>query len=153
MNILISACMLGVRVRYDGQSKPNARAIALIDTHHLIPVCAEVMGGLPTPRVPAERQGEKVITRDGRDVTEQYERGAQEIVRLAKMYDCRLAILKEKSPSCGTDRIYDGTFTGTLTPGEGILAQRLREKGITVAGESILEDNAAFQQILDSLLK
>ena len=151
MNILISACLLGVRVRYDGQSKPDARAIALIDKYHLIPVCAEVMGGLPTPRIPAERQGEKVITRDGRDVTEQYERGAQEIVRLAKMYQCRLAILKEKSPSCGTDRIYDGSFTGTLTDGQGVLAQRLRENGITVVGESILKDEISFQTLLNRL--
>ncbi len=151
MNILISACLLDVRVRYDAQSKPNERAIALIDKHHLIPVCAEVMGGLPTPRIPAERRGDKVITRDGRDVTEQYKRGAEEILHLAKIYRCRLAILKEKSPSCGTDRIYDGRFTSTLIPGEGVLAQRLRENGITVVGESILENEAAFKQLLGSL--
>ena len=140
MNILISACLLGVRVRYDGQSKTNGDAVKLLKDHHLIPVCAEVMGGLPTPRVPAERVGERVINREGTDVTRQYERGAEEIVRLAKMYGCTLAILKERSPSCGHGAIYDGTFTGTLTEGDGVLAQRLIEAGVRVIGESEIEE-------------
>lgn len=136
MNILISACLLGVRVRYDGKSKVNEDAMNLLGKHHLIPVCAEVMGGLPTPRIPAERVGEKVINWDGVDVTEQYERGAAEIVRLAKLYECELAILKERSPSCGSGEIYDGTFSGTLKAGDGVLAQRLKEAGVRVIGES-----------------
>ena len=140
MNILISACLLGVRVRYDGQSKTNGDAVKLLKDHHLIPVCAEVMGGLPTPRVPAERVGERVVNREGTDVTRQYERGAEEIVRLAKMYGCTLAILKERSPSCGHGAIYDGTFTGTLTHGDGVLAQRLIEAGVRVIGESEIEE-------------
>lgn len=148
MNILVSACLLGVRVRYDGKSKPCQKAIDLLNKHHLIPVCAEVMGGLPTPRVPAERVADRVITRDGRDVTEQYERGAQEILRLAQMYGCRIAILKEKSPSCGKGRIYDGTFSGTLTQGDGVLAQLLMQHGITVAGESILDTPDALDALL-----
>ena len=151
MTILISACLLGVSVRYDGKSKPHADALALLDRHHLIPVCAEVMGGLPTPRVPAERVGSRVITRDGRDVTAEYEKGAAEIVRLAKLYSCRLAILKEKSPSCGNGRIYDGTFTATLTDGQGVLAQRLCENGITVIGESMLKDKDAFASLVQTL--
>ncbi len=151
MNILISACLLGVRVRYDGASKPNKNALALIEKHNLIPVCAEVMGGLPTPRVPAERVDKRVITRDGRDVTEQYERGAQEILRLAEIYRCRLAILKEKSPSCGNGRIYDGTFTGTLTQGQGVLSQMLTENDITVVGESMLETPEVFQRLLEKI--
>jgi len=136
MNILISACLLGMRVRYDGKSKVNEAAVDLLKEHHLVPVCAEVMGGLPTPRVPAERVGERVINWEGTDVTCQYERGAEEIVRLAKMYGCTLAILKERSPSCGHGAIYDGTFTGTLTEGNGVLAQRLIEAGVRVIGES-----------------
>lgn len=139
MRILVSACLLGMRVRYDGQSKPNDAVIALMDRHELIPVCAEVFGGLPTPRVPAERQGERVVTRDGRDVTEEYVRGAEEVARLAKLYGCTHAILKEKSPSCGKGRIYDGTHTGTLTEGSGVLAELLMEMGVTVVGETEIE--------------
>jgi len=136
MRILVSACLLGMRVRYDGQSRPNDAVIALMDRHELIPVCAEVFGGLPTPRVPAERTGGRVVTKDGRDVTQEYERGAEEIARLAKLYGCTHAILKEKSPSCGKGRIYDGTHTGTLTEGNGVLAELLMEMGVKVVGET-----------------
>ena len=136
MRILVSACLLGMRVRYDGQSKPNEAVIALMKEHELIPVCAEVFGGLPTPRVPAERVGDRVVTKDGRDVTQEYVRGAQEIAALARLYGCTHAILKEKSPSCGKGRIYDGTHTGTLTGGNGVLAELLMEMGVKVAGET-----------------
>lgn len=136
MRILVSACLLGMRVRYDGQSKPNDAVIALMDRHELIPVCAEVFGGLPTPRVPAERKGERVVTKDGRDVTAEYVRGAEEVARIAKLYGCTHAILKEKSPSCGKSRIYDGTHTGTLTSGNGVLAEMLMEMGVKVVGET-----------------
>lgn len=136
MRILVSACLLGMRVRYDGQSKPDEAVIALMKEHELIPVCAEVFGGLPTPRVPAERVGEKVIARDGRDVTAEYVRGAEETARLARLYGCTHAILKEKSPSCGKGRIYDGTHTGTLTDGNGVLAGLLMEMGVKVVGET-----------------
>ncbi len=136
MRILVSACLLGMRVRYDGQSRLNEAVIALMKEHELIPVCAEVFGGLPTPRVPAERVGDRVVTKDGRDVTQEYVRGAQEIADLARLYGCTHAILKEKSPSCGKGRIYDGTHTGTLTEGNGVLAELLMEMGVKVAGET-----------------
>ena len=139
MRILVSACLRGMRVRYDGKSKPCEAVRRLMDQHELIPVCAEVFGGLPTPRVPAERTGGRVITKDGRDVTEEYVRGAQEIARLAKLYGCTHAILKEKSPSCGKGRIYDGTHTGTLTNGNGVLAELLMEMGVKVVGETEIE--------------
>jgi len=139
MKILVSACLLGMRVRYDGQSKPVDSVIALMNEHELIPVCAEVFGGLPTPRVPAERAGERVIAKDGGDVTEQYVRGAEEIARLARLYGCTHAILKEKSPSCGKGRIYDGTHTGTLTDGNGVLAETLMKMGVKVVGESEID--------------
>ncbi len=136
MKILVSACLMGLGVRYDGGRKENEAVLRLMERHTLIPVCAEVFGGLPTPRVPAERTGDKVITRDGRDVTGEYVRGAEEIVRLAALYGCTLAILKERSPSCGHGSIYDGTHTGTLRPGDGVLAERLIKAGVTVIGES-----------------
>lgn len=137
MKILASACLLGLPCRYDGKSKPCAAAMEAIEKGHvLIPVCPEIFGGLSTPRDPAERQGERVTTRSGRDVTAAYERGAQETLRLAKLYGVGRALLKENSPSCGLGRIYDGTFTGTLTSGQGVTAQLLTENGIEVFGES-----------------
>lgn len=139
MNILISACLLGVCCRYDGKSKPHPSVERWREKHTLIPVCGEIFGGLPTPRVSAERQGERVVTRDGRDVTAAYRRGAEEVLRLARFYGCQAAVLKERSPACGSGRIYDGTFTGTLTDGWGVTAALLREHGIRVMGESEAE--------------
>lgn len=139
MTILVSACLLGTPCRYDGQSRPHAAVLALMGSHTLIPVCGEVMGGLPTPRTSAERRGDAVVTREGTDVTAQYRRGAEEILRLAKLYGATAAILKERSPSCGSGQIYDGTFTGTLTQGWGVTAELLRRSGITVYGESEAE--------------
>ena len=139
MKILVSACLLGVRCRYDGKSKPHPAVERLMEQHTLIPVCGEIFGGLPTPRVSAERQGERVVTADGRDVTAAYRRGAEEVLRLAERYGCKAAILKERSPSCGSGRIYDGTFTGTLTEGDGVTAEVLKARGIRVYGESEIE--------------
>lgn len=107
MTILVSACLLGTACRYDGRSKADAAVTALLARHALIPVCGEIFGGLPTPRTPAERRGARVMTKDGRDVTDAYRRGAEEVVRLARLYGARAAILKERSPSCGSGEIYD----------------------------------------------
>ena len=139
MKILISACLLGVRCRYDGASKPHPLAEELAKRHELIPVCPEQMGGLPTPRPPAERQGARVVSVEGVDVTEQYRRGAEEALRLCRLFGCEAAVLKERSPSCGRGAVYDGTFTGNLTAGDGVTAQLLQEAGISVYGESQLE--------------
>ena len=140
MKILISACLLGVRCRYDGASKPHPLAEELAKRHELIPVCPEQMGGLPTPRPPAERQGERVVSVEGVDVTEQYRRGAEETLRLCRLFGCEAAVLKERSPSCGRGAVYDGTFTGTLTDGDGVTAQLLQEAGVSVYGESRLKE-------------
>lgn len=139
MKILVSACLLGVSCRYDGKSKLHPAVEKLMEKHTLIPVCSEIFGGLPTPRAPAERQGERIVTKDGQDVTAAYRRGAEEVLRLAKLYGCEMAILKERSPSCGSGKIYDGTFTGTLTDGFGVTAELLRNSGIRVIGESDAE--------------
>lgn len=136
MPVLVSACLLGVCCRYDGASKPNSKVLALIPEHTLIPVCPEILGGLPTPRSPSEIQGDRVINRDGHDVTEAYKRGAEECLKLARLYGCQLAILKERSPACGCGARYDGTFSGTLIPDDGIAAARLKAAGIRVIGES-----------------
>ena len=140
MTILVSACLLGTACRYDGRSKADAAVTALLARHTLIPVCGEIFGGLPTPRPPAERRGARVVTKDGRDVTVAYRRGAEEVVRLARLYGARAAILKERSPSCGRGEVYDGTFTGTLTAGDGVTAALLEEHGIPVYGESRIEE-------------
>ena len=139
MVILVSACLLGLCCRYDGASRPCPAVIEAAEKHTLIPVCPEIYGGLPTPRPSAERRGDRVVARDGRDVTAEYERGAQETLRLARLFGARHAILKENSPSCGCGRIYDGTFSGTLTAGWGTAAALLRDSGVRVLGESELE--------------
>ena len=140
MRILISACLLGVPCRYDGASKERPDILRLAERHQLVPVCPEQMGGLPTPRPPAERRGDAVVTRTGADVTAQYRRGAEEALRLCLALGCRAAVLKERSPSCGQGVVYDGTFTGTLTAGNGVAAELLTAHGIPVYGESQIEE-------------
>lgn len=139
MKILISACLLGVCCRYDGASKAHPLAGELAERHTLVPVCPEQLGGLPTPRLPAERQGDRVVTREG-DVTAQYRRGAKEALRLCRTLGCRAAVLKERSPSCGRGTVYDGTFTGTLRAGDGVAAELLQAHGIPVYGESQIRE-------------
>ncbi|MEE0402786.1 DUF523 domain-containing protein [Megasphaera elsdenii] len=140
MNILISACLLGQYCRYDGQTKvyPQVQAFLRRDDIHLIPVCPEQCGGLATPRPAAERQGKRVITANGSDVTAQYQRGAEAALYWARLFHCTKAILKEKSPSCGHGQIYDGTFSRTLTTGDGVTAELLRAEGLEIIGESDL---------------
>lgn len=140
MKVLISACLLGCACRYDGKSKPHPLAQELARRGLAVPVCPEQLGGLPTPRTPSERQGQRVVMQDGRDVTAEYRRGAAEALAVARLYGCRMAVLKERSPSCGHGEVYDGTFTGTLTTGDGVTAELLRENGIAVCGESGLPD-------------
>ena len=136
MRILISACLLGARCRYDGVSKLQPWISDLAERHILVPVCPEQLGGLPTPRPPAERRGDRVVTEAGTDVTVQYRRGAEEALALCRMLGCDAAVLKERSPSCGHGQVYDGTFTGTLTAGDGVTAELLEQHGVPVYGES-----------------
>lgn len=136
MNLLISACLLGLPCRYDGASKPHPLVPELARRYHLVPVCPEQLGGLPTPRPPAERQGDRVTAKTGADVTEAYRRGAEGALSLCRLLSCRAAVLKERSPSCGRGEIYDGTFTAALIAGDGVTAELLEAHGITVYGES-----------------
>ena len=140
MKLLVSACLLGVACRYDGRSKPHPLAQELCRRHEVLPVCGELFGGLPTPRLPSERREGGVVASDGGDVTDAFRRGAEEVVRLARLTGAQAAILKERSPSCGSGQIYDGTFTKTLTQGDGLTAQMLKKHGITVYGESQIEE-------------
>jgi len=138
-NVLISACLLGVACRYDGKSVKKFDPTPFLDSYNFIPVCPEIYGGLETPRTPSERVEERVVMKNGKDVTEQFFKGANEALLLCKIFDCKFAVLKEKSPSCGSGLIYDGSFSGRLTKGDGVTAELLKANGITVIGESEAE--------------
>lgn len=139
-HVLISACLLGAACRYDGKSVRMEGLEELQELCHLIPVCPEIYGGLSTPRIPAERAGKAVINREGQDVTGQYQRGAAAAASFALLFGCRYALLKERSPSCGKGSIYDGSFQGTLTEGDGVTAERLAGMGVQIYGESQLTE-------------
>lgn len=138
--ILVSACLLGVNCRYSGDGKRIAEIDRLMERAELIPLCPEILGGLPTPRPPAERIGERVMNREGADVTAAFARGAQESLRLAELFGARFALLKERSPSCGMGKIYDGSFRGRIVDGNGVTAQLLAAHGISVYGESRIHE-------------
>ena len=142
MRVLVSACLLGGNCRYNGIPKEDAAVKELLSRKDiaLIPVCPEQLGGLPTPRTPSERKGDGVFSSEGEERTEAFNRGALEALRLAKLYGCEAAILKERSPSCGNKEVYDGSFTGSLVPGKGVTAELLRKNGVKVFGESELDE-------------
>jgi len=135
---LCSACLLGIKCRYDGTSKLNDKVMALSKKEILIPVCPEQLGGLPTPRIPSEQKGNRVFAKDGKDVTSQFKRGAEETLKIAKMLKIKEAILKQKSPSCGCGEIYDGTFSGKMIKGDGVTSKLLKANGIKVISEEDL---------------
>ena len=134
--LLISACLMGENCKYSGGNNYCPAVEQLKERYELHPVCPERDGGLPIPRPPAERQGERVINTEGVDVTAQYTRGAEIALQTAQLHSCTRALLKERSPSCGHGQIYDGTFTGTQIPGSGVTAQLLALHGIQIFGES-----------------
>ena len=146
MKVLVSACLLGVNCRYNGVPVEDRAVTELLKREDitLIPVCPEQLGGLPTPRKPSERKGDLVVSSEGEDRTEAFTKGAEEALRIAKLYGCEAAVLKERSPSCGNKEVYDGSFTGTLVPGEGVTAELLRRNGVKVFGESKIEAFLAF---------
>ena len=137
-HLLISLCLLGEPCRYDGKSVPMSGEVIerLKEKYILVPVCPEQAGGLPTPRIPAERNGELVVRRDGIDVTAEYAKGAETALSLCRKHNISIALMKAKSPSCGAGLIYDGTFSGTLTAGDGVTAALLSENGIKVYTEN-----------------
>lgn len=140
-NLLISACLLGVECKYSGGSNalPEETIEKLRTRYRLIPVCPETAGGLPTPRDPSERLGERVVSCRGADVTAQFKKGAEAALTLARRYGCTTALMKEHSPSCGSGLIYDGSFSGKLVKGDGCAAERLKAAGVSVVGENVTE--------------
>ena len=139
--LLISACLLGFNCKYNGGSNrlPDDTLAALRERYSLVPVCPEFAAGLPAPRPSCERQGERVVNVEGMDVTDAFEKGARIALALAERFDCRTALLKERSPSCGAGEIYDGSFSHTRVPGDGVAAEALRKAGLALYGESEIE--------------
>jgi uncharacterized protein YbbK (DUF523 family) len=153
--VIVSACLLGAPVRYDGTDKKTNHHVLQrwIDEGRVVPVCPEVLGGLGTPRPPAEMTHadgvRRVRVNTGRDVTAEFERGAAEALEIAVRAGARVAILKEGSPSCGRTFVYDGTFTGSRVEGEGVTTALLRERGIRVFSEQELEAAAEYLGALE----
>ncbi|NLI58617.1 MAG: DUF523 domain-containing protein [Clostridium sp.] len=143
---LVSACLIGVDCKYNGKNNLNDTLIKLSDKYEFIPVCPEQLGGFSTPRPKAEIVCEnlakgiiKVIRENGEDVTKYFKNGAYQVLKIARLMKIKKAILKEKSPSCGVYKIYDGSFTGKLTDGSGVTTELLKENGIKVFNEYDLE--------------
>ena len=132
MKIMVSACLLGENCKYNGGNNRNPGLLHLLSGHKVIPVCPEVLGGLPTPRVPAEIVNGTVINREGVSVDDAFRRGAKKALEMARQEKPDLIILQSRSPSCGVKEIYDGTFSGKLVPGHGIFAEMALQAGFRV---------------------
>ncbi len=129
---IVSACLAGLKCRYDGESKTDLNIVEMVKNNLAIPVCPEQLGGLPTPRLPSEILNDKVFSISGEDVTLQFERGVEEAMKIVELTNCHLAYLKSKSPMCGLNNIYNGKFNGTLTNGDGYFARELKKKGVKI---------------------
>lgn len=139
IRVAVSACLLGNECRYDGRSNLNQAVKALASSCEFVPVCPEVMGGLPIPRECAEIRGTTVITENGNDVTSQFVHGAELAFEAVRRSGCVLAILKARSPSCGVKSVYDGSFSHTVVDGSGVFAELLEKEGIPVFSEESLD--------------
>jgi uncharacterized protein YbbK (DUF523 family) len=136
---LCSACLLGIKCRYDGKDKRNEKVIEISRHEKLIPVCPEQLGGLETPREASEIQTDRTVkTKSGKDVTSNFIRGAEEVLKIAQKFGITEAILKQKSPSCGCGKVYDGTFSGKIIEGDGITTALLKKNGIKIKTEEDL---------------
>ena len=136
--IIVSACLAGIECRYNGSSYIVPQIMELVKKGKAIPICPEILAGLPTPRPSVEQRDGKIVTLNGDDQTAHYLSGAQIGVKIALVSGCKKAILKSKSPTCGCGLIYDGTFSGRLVPGDGIFSKLLKENGVEVCTEEIL---------------
>lgn len=132
MKIMVSACLAGENCKYNGNNNRNEKVLALMAENETITICPEVMGGLPTPRVPSEVKEGVVTSKEGKNVDREFRRGAELSLALAQREKPDLIILQSRSPSCGVKQRYDGTFTGTLTDRPGVTAELLMENGFKV---------------------
>jgi uncharacterized protein YbbK (DUF523 family) len=133
--VIVSSCLLGMNTKYDGGNNRDENILALSEQFLFVPLCPEQLGGLSTPRPPSEIINGNVVTIDGIDVTENYLRGAKEALYFAKLYNVQYAILKDGSPSCGSNYIYDGSFSGKKVQGMGVTVKLFKENGIKVFSE------------------
>lgn len=131
-NILISLCLVGIDCKYNGGNNLIDQLDELKQKYNLIPFCPEITGGMPTPRLSVEIVNGRVVNHLGEDYTKEFEKGARDALKIAKMLDCKKAILQVRSPSCGYGRIYDGTFSGRLKEGNGVTAALLEANGIEI---------------------
>lgn len=138
--ILISACLIGDKTKYDGKSNYHPLVKELLEKYELVPFCPEVEGGLPTPRQPSEIVKDRVMSSQGKDVTNNFVSGAKKALMICQYLGIKTAILKEGSPSCGLNQVYDGTFSGKKIKGSGITAQLLIKNGIKVITENDIEN-------------
>lgn len=139
VKVAVSSCLLGTNCRYDGKNSYNELVLSLKDNFELIPICPEILGDLKTPRVPSEIKGNRVINKEGIDVTSNYLNGAKKTLKIAKDNDCKVAILKSKSPACGKGLIYDGSFSNKLVKNDGICAKLFKDNGIEVYSEKEIQ--------------
>lgn len=137
---IVSACLCGIDCKYNGKNNYNEKIEELVKEGKAVLVCPEQMGGLKTPRDPSEIKEGKVVSNAGVDVTREYQKGAEETLKICKMVGATKAILKSKSPSCGCGKVYDGTFTGALIDGDGITTKLLKENGIEVISSDEIDN-------------
>lgn len=131
-NLLVSACLLGINCRYDGQNNLVDQLEKLKEKYNLIPICPEIMGGLATPRMSVEQIAGHFLTKDGQNCDREFLGGANEALKIARITNCHKALLQQRSPSCGHGLVYDGSFTNTLVAGTGIAARVLEQAGIQI---------------------
>ena len=140
MKVGVSACLVGKNTKYDGGNNYNKYVIEYLKDKEVVLICPEVFGGLPTPRIPSEQINDKVINSKNEDVTKQFVDGAQEALKRLQQQNVNVVILKERSPSCGYKKIYDGTFSKTIIDGNGVFAKLAIENGFIIYTESDIEN-------------
>ena len=151
IKVLISACLLGDNVKYSGGNNLTPELVTLLEKYNvkIVKICPECFAGLPIPRVPSEIRGDKVFSKDGWDITEEFLSGAEKTYQIAKRKQVDFAILKERSPSCGSSFIYDGSFSGKVIEGQGLTAKKLSRENIIIFSEENLEEIEKYLEELN----
>ena len=151
IKVLISACLLGDNVKYSGGNNLTPELVTMLEKYNvkIVKICPECFAGLPIPRVPSEIREDKVFSKDGRDITEEFLSGAEKTYQIAKRKQVDFAILKERSPSCGSSFIYDGSFSGKVIEGQGLTAKKLSKENIIIFSEENLEEIEKYLEELN----